>query len=53
MIDTLAALVAGAIIGGLAVALPDIVTDLCQAARVRRAERSVVRGAEQLLRAHS
>jgi hypothetical protein len=52
MIDTLAALVTGAIIGGLAVALPDIVTELRQALCARRAERSVVRSAEHLLRSH-
>ncbi len=52
MIDTLAALVTGAIIGGLVVALPDIVTELRQVLSVRRAARSVVRGAEHLLRSH-
>jgi hypothetical protein len=50
MIDTLAALMAGSLIGGLAVALPDLVSDLKRGTRARRAEQSVVRGAEKLLR---
>jgi hypothetical protein len=51
MIDIVPALVAGAIVGGLVVALPDLVADLWRAFGLRRAERSVVRGAEDLLRA--
>jgi hypothetical protein len=50
MIDIVPALVAGAILGGLIVALPDLLAELWRATRIRRAERSVVRGAEDLLR---
>jgi hypothetical protein len=50
MIDFIPALIAGAFIGAFAVALPDIVSDLLRIARLRRAERAVVRTAEQFLR---
>jgi hypothetical protein len=50
VVEIIAAAVAGAIIGALAVTLPDLVTDLLRVRRLRRAERAVVRAAEDLLR---
>ena len=51
MMQIAAPLVAGAILGALLATLPDLVLDLLHASRVRRAERAVVRAAEELLRA--
>jgi len=50
VIEILAAAMAGALIGALAVTLPGLVTELLCANRLRRAERDVVRAAEDLLR---
>jgi hypothetical protein len=50
VIEIVAALVAGAILGALVVSLPDLIGDALRVARLRRAERAVVRDAESLLR---
>jgi hypothetical protein len=50
VIEMVAALVAGAIVGALVVSLPDLISDTLCAAQLRRAERAVVRAAESLLR---
>jgi hypothetical protein len=50
MIDFAIPLFVGALIGGLAVALPDLIADIVRTNRLRRAEQAVVRDAEALLR---
>jgi hypothetical protein len=50
VIEIVAALVAGAIVGAIIVCLPDLIGDALRVARPRRAERAVVRDAESLLR---
>jgi hypothetical protein len=50
VVEIVAALVAGAIVGAIIVCLPDLIGEAVRAARLRLAERAVVRAAESLLR---